>query len=291
MLKKTLLLLLFVAGKSTAQEIKQNSFDMNSDTTGVSVNTAKGKKEQRMYHMQYKTVVPIIAVGFAVTGYEFSVIYKKKESPLANILNLNRNNIPVFDRWVSYNHDLNMDKISYYPFYAVMPLPLILLLDKKVRKDAGTVGLMYLEAFAFTGVTYGSSVFFVDRYRPDVYNTNLSNSYRTEGNYRNSFFAGHVAVMATSTFFIAKIFDDHHPESNWKWAVYGGAAAATIGLGYMRIEAGTHFLSDVTFGAAIGTLSGILTPALHKNRYKKQAWSLQPSVMEKGPGFSFTYKL
>ena len=184
-----------------------------------------------------------------------------------------------------------MDRISYYPFYAVMPLPLILLFDKKVRKDAGSVGLLYLEAFAYTGVIYGSSVYFVDRYRPDVYNTSLDMSYRTNGNYRNSFFAGHVAVVATSTFFIAKIFDDYHPESNWKWAVYGGAAAATIGMGYMRLEAGKHFLSDVVLGAAVGTLSGILTPALHKNKAKKQAWSLQPSVMEKGAGFSFTYKL
>jgi membrane-associated phospholipid phosphatase len=290
MVKNILFLMVFLVSKLSAQEVAPPPADQEDDAN-VPAQTLKDARPNKVYHMNYKVVVPIIAVGFAVTAYDFSVIYKKTATPVATILALNRNNIPVFDRWVSYNHDLNMDKISYYPFYAVMPLPLILLFDKKIRKDAGTVGLMYLEAFAFTGVVYGSSVFFVDRYRPDVYNTSLDMSYRTEGNYRNSFFAGHVAVVATSTFFIAKVFDDYHPESNWKWAVYGGAAAATIGMGYMRLEAGKHFLSDVVIGAAVGTFSGILTPALHKNKYKKQAWSLQPSVMEKGPGFAFTYKL
>ncbi len=245
----------------------------------------------KVYRMNYKADLPIILVGGAATVYSFTLIYTKKATPVADILNLNKNNIPSFDRWATKFHDPTTDRISYYPFYAVMPLPLILLADKTIRKDAGNVGLLYLESFAFTGVVYASAVYFIDRYRPDVYNTDLPMSYRTNGNFRNSFFAGHVAVVSTSTFFIAKVFDDYHPDSKWKWAVYGGAAAATIGMGYMRLEAGKHFPSDILLGAIVGTTSGLLVPQFHKNHdYKKQKWSLMPDFTDKGAGISFNYR-
>lgn len=77
MLKKTLLLLL-VAGKLNAQEIPPATVDNDADATELPAKKAPVGQKQSMYHMNYKTVVPIIAVGFAVTGYEFSVIYKKR---------------------------------------------------------------------------------------------------------------------------------------------------------------------------------------------------------------------
>jgi membrane-associated phospholipid phosphatase len=291
MLKKLLFIFIFFAGKLSAQE-PSNDRDSINAYDFVPAHTLREKEAARMYHLNYKVDVPIIVVGGAATLYSFTIIYTKKNTPVATIQALNKNDIPSFDRWATRYHDLNMDKISYYPFYAAMPLPLILLADKKISKDAGRIGMLYLEAFAFTGVIYAGSVYFVDRYRPDVYNTSLDMSYRTNGNFRNSFFAGHVAVMATSTFFIAKVFDDYHPHSGWKWAVYGGAAAATIGMSYMRLEAGKHFPSDILLGAAVGVASGLLTPTLHKNKnIAKQKWSLSPGFMDKGAGLAFTYKL
>jgi membrane-associated phospholipid phosphatase len=189
---------------------------------------------------------------------------------------------------VSYNHNDKLDKFSYIPFYAVMPLPLVLLADRGVQKDAGKVGLLYLEAFAFTGTIYTASVYFVDRFRPDVYRTDLDLDYRTNGNFRNSFFAGHVAVVATSAFFISKVYADYHPHSNWKWVFYGGSLAATAAMGWIRLEAGKHFLSDVLLGAAVGTAAGILTPQLHKNMGGPHAWSLSPTY-DRGPGLAFNY--
>ena len=292
-MKKALFLVIFFALKLNAQEAVKPPIDkatVISDTLAQN-RKATDRQKDKIYRMNYKVDIPIIVVGGAATIYSFTIIYTKKATPEATILALNKNNIPSFDRWATKYHDVNMDKISYYPFYAAMPLPLILLLDKKVSKDAGRIGLLYLEAFAFTGVVYAGAVYSVDRYRPDVYNTSLDMSYRTNGNYRNSFFAGHVAVMATSTFFIAKVFDDYHPQSNWKWVIYGGAAVATLGMGYMRLEAGKHFPSDILLGAVVGTASGLLTPTLHKNKTREQKWSLNPDIMTNGAGFAFTYKL
>jgi membrane-associated phospholipid phosphatase len=289
-----LLALLFIACKLNAQEVTSLPADQHLVVLSKTEqeHAIKDKQADKLYRMNYKVDVPVIVVGFTATAYAFSKIYSKVNTPDGTVSQLDKNNIPVFDRWATQYHDLNMDRISYYPFYAVMPLPLILFLDKKMRKNAGSIGLLYLEAFAYTGVIYGGSVYFVDRYRPDVYNTDLRMDYRHNGNYRNSFFAGHVAVTATSTFFMAKVFNDYHPDSKWKWVAYGGAAAATLGMGYMRLEAGKHFPSDILIGAIVGTASGLLTPTLHKNHdAKKQKWTVMPDMTNNGAGFSFNYKL
>src|SRR6185312_3030090 len=205
-MKKTLFILLFSVSRLYAQEAAMPSITHDTDVSDEQEAVQLHKHADHIYHIKYQTVAPIVAVSYGIVLYDFSKIYKKSQTPEATILALNKNNVPVFDRWATKYHDVNMDKISYYPYYAVMPLPAILFIDKKMRKDAARISMIYLEAFAFTGLIYGNSVYFVDRFRPDVYNTSLPMSYRSEGNYRNSFFAGHVAVMATATFFIARVY-------------------------------------------------------------------------------------
>jgi membrane-associated phospholipid phosphatase len=287
--KYILFLLLFVSGTALAQ----------SDTTGErddeAPSTEKAEKNNHtyargVYKMNYKVDLPIIGVGAAWCGYAFTKIYSKPTTPLQTILDLDKNDVPVFDRWVAGKHDGYLDEISYYPFYAAMPLPLILLADKHIARNAGTVGLLYLEAFAYTGVLYTGSIYFTNRFRPDVYNTSLDIDYRRNGNFRNSFFAGHVALVATSTFFISKVYADYHPHSNWKWVFYGASVASTAGMAYLRLEAGKHFPSDIAIGIAIGTAAGILTPHLHKVAHRHRKWSLSPELY-RGTGLSFTYKL
>ncbi len=253
---------------------------------------SKKKSSEHMYHVNNAVDMSLVVALGGTSIYGMSIIYNKTPTPTSVILNLDKNNVPSYDRWTAGWHDAEMDKVSYYPFYAVMPLPLILLADKDMKHDRGRIGLMYLEAFAFEGILYTGSVYFADRLRPDVYNTDLELSYRTNGNFRNSFFAGHVAVVAASTFFISKVYDDYHPHSNFKWVLYGASTAATLGMSYMRLEAGKHFTSDIVTGIVVGTACGLLIPVIHKNHdYSKQKWSLSPNFVDHGAGFTFTYKL
>ncbi len=251
----------------------------------------KEKPAGKIYHINpaIDWSVSIAAGGWSV--YSMTRIYNKPPASEQEIINLNKNNVPSYDRGEAGVYNRTMDKNSYYPFYGVMPLPLLLLLDKKIAKDKGDIGLLYLESFAFEGLFYTTSLWLVDRYRPEAYNTNLPLSTRTNGNLRNSFFAGHVAVMANSTFFISKIYDDYHPHSNFKWVLYGVSAAATLGMSYMRLEAGQHFPSDIITGIVVGTACGLLTPQLHKKRdFKEQKWSMLPSFDNGTGGFAFVYR-
>lgn len=289
MLRKLFFALLLCSLNAHAQEDSTDNVNDADDENHPAAAEHHDRQANKLYRMKYGVDLPIIGVFGGWSMYAFTKIYNKDPTPVEQILALDRNNVPAFDRWVTYNHDDKLDKFSYIPFYAVMPLPFVLLLDRRVSHDAGRVGLLYLEAFAFTGVTYTASVYFVDRFRPDVYSDKLELDYRTNGNFRNSFYAGHVAVMATSTFFVSKVYADYHPHSPLKWVFYGASAVATAGMGYIRLESGKHFLSDVLLGTAIGVASGILTPQLHKNMDRVHAWSLSPTYYN-GPGLSFNYR-
>ena len=158
-----------------------------------------------------------------------------------------------------------------------MPVPLLLLADKHIRGDIGKIGLLYMEAMAITGTLYSSATILVDRYRPFAYNPEASMDARRRGGVKNSFFAGHAALVGTSTFFAAKVFSDYHPDSKLRYVFWGVAIAATGTTGYLRHRGGWHFPSDVLIGTAVGTLSGILVPHFHKTKiFKNQNLTVVP---------------
>ena len=151
------------------------------------------------------------------------------------------------------------------------------------------MALLYLESMSVTGLLYTGSVFINDRYRPYAYNPNVPMSKRVRGGAKNSFFAGHVALVGTSTFFMAKVYSDYHPESKMRWVFFGLAGLATGTTGYLRYKAGEHFVSDVIIGTMVGTLSGVLIPHWHKNKKANDRLSLVP-FYGREKGLSLVYR-
>ncbi len=236
--------------------------------------------------------IPIAAVGTGWTLYGFSQIYSKERSSEAKILSLNKNNIPKIDRkGASVYHEKANDHADML-FYGSMPLPVILMLDKEIRKDALKIGLLYLEAMAITGTLYTGSAYLADRYRPYAYNPEVPMDQRRRGGAKNSFFAGHVALVGTSTFFVAKVWNDYHPESRLRWIPFTLAGIATGSTAWFRHRGGQHFPTDIMLGTAVGTLSGILVPHLHKNKnVEDRRMTFTAGYLFDTPQFGFTYKL
>ncbi|HEY4065076.1 MAG TPA: phosphatase PAP2 family protein [Puia sp.] len=220
-----------------------------------------------VYTIKPPVDIPVLAAGAAWDLYGFAQISKKNGTSTVELANLNKNNINWFDRWAVHPYSKSIDKLSYIPFFVALPLPLAVFgIDNRMRKDFWKLTFLYAEAMTMTGVLYTSSVHYVNRHRPLVYETSSPLDTRMSPNSRNSFFAGHVALVGTSVFFIARAYADYHPESHIKWVFYGGAAAITALTGYWRNKAGEHFPTDVALGAAIGTVSGLLTPSLHRTK-------------------------
>ncbi|MES1222793.1 MAG: phosphatase PAP2 family protein [Bacteroidota bacterium] len=244
------------------------------------------------YNLKTKVEIPAVAAGAAFAAFNFSRISKKAPSSEAYVESLKKTDVNWFDRWGVRPYSESIDNVSYIPFYVAMPLPMIVfVVDKKMRKDFFKLTFLYVEAITITGVLYSSAAAYANRLRPLVYSSETPLNKRTASDSRKSFFAGHVALVATSAFFAARVLADYHPESRFKWLYYSVAGAATIATGYMRQAAGEHFLSDILVGTTVGTLSGLLTPALHKNKlFKNQRMALLPFGGQ-GAGLTVLYRL
>lgn len=271
--------------------ISINSFAQQTDTATINIVTTTATKNG-VYKIKPWVDIPVTIVVDAFSFYGMSVIYGRDPVPASEILALNKNDINSFDRPITNNYSVKAKEASDLFFYSSMPLPLLLLIDKKIRKDGLNVGLLFLETMGTTGVLYTSSAMIVNRYRPYAYNPDVPMGTRTGGGVKNSFFAGHPALVATSTFFMAKVYSDYHPNMKNKWILYAIAGSATATTGLLRLQGGQHFKTDVITGIAIGTMVGILVPHLHKKKSMiASKLSLMPNIKKGSTGFTAFYKL
>lgn len=84
-----------------------------------------------------------------------------------------------------------------------------------------------------------------------------------------SFFSGHTALsfsIVTASRSMAASRGATTSKCLWTWV--GFPVASTIG--YMRIAAGKHYLTDVLVGAAVGVGVGTLVPRLHFGEHERQ---------------------
>ncbi len=245
----------------------------------------------RVYTLKPAVDLPLVAGGTAWDLYNFAQISTKNSTSLLKLQSLKISNLDWFDRWAVHPYSHSMDQLSYVPFYVAMPLPLAVFgIDSRMRKDFWKLTYLYGEAMILTGVLYTSAVHYVSRLRPLTYETSSPIEERQSANSRNSFFAGHVALVGTSVFFIARAYADYHPESNYKWAFYTGAGLITGLTGYLRNKAGEHFPTDVGLGAVVGVASGLLTPALHRTKLMNKKLTVLPFGAS-GKGVSMLYRL
>ena len=245
-----------------------------------------------IYTIQPSVDIPLVVGGAAWDLYGFVEIGKKNSTSLAKLNSLRISDLDWFDRWAVHPYSHSIDQLSYVPFYVAMPLPLVVFgIDSRMRKDFWKLTYLYGEAMILTGVLYTSAVHYVSRLRPLTYEAASPIEQRTSSNSRNSFFAGHVALVGTSVFFIARTWADYHPESHYKWVFYTGAGVITALTGYLRNRAGEHFPTDVGLGCVIGVASGLLTPALHRTSLLKNRKLTVLPFGPMGKGLSMVYKI
>lgn len=252
-----------------------------------------GHNPDRPYFLNYPVDLPIMIAGTAWTLYAFKPIYSKENSSEAQILALDKNDLSGFDRWATRYYSEAADASSNYLFYGSIPVPFLLFLDKNIRRDAVKISALYLEAMAITGTLYTAGDMLVDRYRPLAYNPDAPMKERVSGIAKNSFFAGHVALVGTATFYTAAVYDRYHSDSWTKWLVYGAAAGATLGTAYLRLKAGRHFPSDIVVGTLVGVGSGLLVPYLHRNKnWQLKRLGFSPLLRSDGvKGISLAWRL
>ena len=212
---------LYFFAQDDSLRVSGNDTLRSPDTSIEKFPIVKSSKSQPVYKLKPSVDIPVFAVTAGWSAYAFTKIYSKDTSTMEKIMSLNVNDINGFDRWAVRPYSESIGNVSNYIFYGAIPLPILFVIGKETRKDFLKLSFLYLEAMSITGMLYTGSTYFTNRYRPYAYSEETPTSWRTRGGAKNSFYAGHVALVATSTFFMAKVYADYYPESKIKWLMYG----------------------------------------------------------------------
>jgi membrane-associated phospholipid phosphatase len=86
--------------------------------------------------------------------------------------------------------------------------------------------------------------------------------------------------------FLTTTFLTEYPDSKWKLPVVSGAYALAVAVAASRVFSGSHYVTDVIAGAALGSLYGYLVPLLHIRKQADTNITLAPVP----GGFVFSYK-
>lgn len=240
------------------------------------------------YKTNLKVDGPIIVAGMGLSYYGLTLMQDKRSLTQEEIANLSKDDVNGFDRFSAGWDSEDAKKISDIPFYGSFATPFLMMLNKNVGSKAGQVFVLYVETMAVTGSLFTMTNGNLPRTRPLVYSPDVEMSEKTRANARNSFYAGHTAAAASATFFVAKVFHDFNPDSPARPYVWAAAAAVPAAVGYLRLRAGKHFLSDNLLGYTLGAAAGILVPQLHKKTNKTNI-SLVPVAAPEYKGALLTY--
>jgi membrane-associated phospholipid phosphatase len=247
------------------------------------------------YKTNFKVDAPITATGVGLSYYGLTLMMAKDGLTEEQISRLNKDDVNSFDRFSAGYDSETAKKISDFPFYGSFALPLTLVFNQNVKGNFGQVFGLYVQTMAVTGALFTMTSALNPRTRPLVYSPDVEMSEKTRANARNSFYAGHTTAAASASFFFAKVFHDFNPNSPARPFVWAGAAAIPAAVGYYRLKAGKHFLSDNMLGYAIGAATGILVPQLHK-KANHSGFSLNPTLIptfagtaSQGANVSYTF--
>jgi len=249
-------------------------------------------KKLSPYKTSFGVDGPIIAAGVGLTFVGYNMIVKKDGLTPEELASKKVEDIPWFDRGNAGYYNDKANDASYIPFYAAFAMPIVAsVIDKNQRSHFVQVNAMFLETMAISGALYTLTAGAISRSRPLVYpGGTASVDSKTSNNAQRSFFAGHVSASASATFFAAQVFSDFNPDSKAKPWVWAGAAAIPAVVGYLRYQAGQHFLSDILVGYGVGMSCGIFIPRLHRTAAFRNLTVL-PQVGDGYKGLAFVYKL
>lgn len=147
-------------------------------------------------------------------------------------------------------------------------LPLTFLTHDEIKKDIGMLAVMAGEVFVFQlGLNFMAKGL-AQRPRPHTYHPDTPMDFKTTKNAKLSFYSGHTSTAASMSFFVAKVFSDYLSDSATETMIWVAAAAYPALTGFLRIDSGNHFRTDVLIGYVTGALVGYIIPVLHKSELK-----------------------
>jgi membrane-associated phospholipid phosphatase len=177
---------------------------------------------------------------------------------------MTRDLVPWFDRSATHRYSTDLIRRSEQIGTPLIFAPLALLADSRIRADWRSLGVMYLQTSLLAGAASTLSKETISRYRPYVYNTDLSYEERTEREPGKSFISSAATSAFAQAVLLATVFGDHRPDSELVPFVLAASLGAAATVGYLRYASGIHYPSDVIAGALVGAAIGYGVPWMHR---------------------------
>ena len=218
---------------------------------------------QSPYELKSGTEWTLLGAG-AVTGLSgLALLHDIDPFTEAELAALNSQEINSFDR--AGMHPYREDVAGNVMRSASLALPLTLLIDERTREDWKTLGVMWGEVLllqaGLTAITKG----LVERTRPYAYDPEAPLEKRMSRDARVSFFSGHTSATAATCFFVASVYSDYPFSKTTKTIAWSLAAVYPAVVGFLRVDSGHHFRTDVLAGYAVGAAAGLLVPLWHRS--------------------------
>lgn len=214
--------------------------------------------------------VPVTIVLGA--GWIGSELAKKKLAPSACRW---CDSVPAIDDYsrdhLRWEHPAKADSLSNALDFAGMPL-LMFGADALLASQHGVLnkspqdGLWILEAVVAASAMNQAIKFSVGRERPFVHALPADQKGLTAQPSDNdlSFYSGHTTLAFTLVAATATVATLRNYRN--AWVVWPVGLAAAFGVGYLRIAADKHWLTDVATGALLGSATGVGVPLLLHGR-------------------------
>ena len=224
---------------------------------------------QNPYELNWNKDGVLLLIGIPLTTAGYALDASISPLSLDEITKLNRQDIfPAFDRSASYHYSESASNLSDILIYTCLASPFILFSSSAIRHDFGTILGMYAESVLFSSAFTFWGKGGVERIRPYTYYSKTPLDKKMSAEAKKSFFSGHASRAFTSLIFLSTVYSSYYPNSKWKTHIWIGSVLLASSVGYLRIAAGAHFLTDVLVGAIVGSAAGYLIPKIHETDHK-----------------------
>lgn len=219
---------------------------------------------QQPYEFSTSKDAYIIGLGVPLALFGYSMDLSVEPLSKSEIDKLNHMDVNPIDRIATYNYSERSAQLSDILIYTCLASPLTLLFSDKIRRDANIVYGMYAQALVF-GVSLpllSKGIF--RRVRPYAYHPDVPQDKKLSADARKSFFSGHTSIAFTSMVFLSTVYSRYYPDSKTRPYIWAGSVLFAFTVGYLRIDAGYHYPTDVLMGAIVGSIVGYLIPKIHE---------------------------
>jgi len=218
------------------------------------------------YSLDLAKELAVFGAGGAMLGV--SLILRNNMDPLTEeeVALLDPMDVNAFDRFmITRKQEMPAADLL---LYGSVFLPITFFAHEGTRKDMGTLAVMAGEAFVFQlGLNFLAKVL-TQRIRPYCYVESTPLSEKTTVNAKLSFYSGHTSTTAAMSFFVAKVFSDYLSNPDSKFVIWISAIVYPVLTGFLRVDSGNHFFTDILIGYITGALVGYFIPVLHKSKLK-----------------------